>query len=139
MGAGDGFLELLAPHLPVGGAEKAGNQGYGKLLVGSPHLPLLTPQASLSIHPSIRLSSIGLQAAYTPQQECQAPIPLSCELLHILDWFVLFSIVFEFLVRVRIEPRRLCALGKDTRLFLFIETPNSLRLALNLLCGPGRP
>lgn len=53
MGAGDGFLELLTPHLPVGGAEKAGSQGYGKLLVGSPHLPLLTPQASLSIHPSV--------------------------------------------------------------------------------------
>lgn len=27
MGAGDGFLKLLAPHLPVGGAEKAGSQG----------------------------------------------------------------------------------------------------------------
>lgn len=129
MGAGDGFLELLAPHLPVGGAEKAGSQGCGKRLGGSPHLPLLTPQGSLS----------GCLAALHPQQECQAPIPPSCGLLHILGWFLLFSVVFELLWELRIEPRTLCVLGKGTHLFLFTETPNSLRLASNLLCRPGRP
>lgn len=47
MGAGDGFLKLLAPHLPVRGAEKAGSPGCGQLPVGSTHLPMPTPQPSI--------------------------------------------------------------------------------------------
>jgi hypothetical protein len=40
-------------------------------------------------------------------------------LVHILDWFLLISVVFEFLVGVGLEPRTLCMLVKGMSLFTF--------------------
>lgn len=69
MGSGDGFLQLLAPHLPVGGAEKAKKSEMPHAAGGKHRLPLPT------LWPPCIFSMGFISRCLYPQHKCQASIP----------------------------------------------------------------
>lgn len=107
MRAGDGFLKLLTPHLPVSGAEKARKSKMSQ--------PASREHPSTTVHPTaLHLSFLQVDFMKpVPPNECQPSIlPTDAYMFSAL--FLLLSIIFDVLVVVRFEPTASCMLGQET-------------------------
>lgn len=110
MGAGDGFLKLLAPHLPVGGAEKARKPQMQRAAGREHPSPTANPSA---LH--LPFLQVRFHAACTPKVSARhQSFPWTSTHFFAFFIFVVFSCFFNFGVGVRLDPRALCMLGQET-------------------------